>query len=57
MDFDASGFGAVFASFAAGFALCYFVLSKAGKLVKKAPKDAPQAPPNSGPRGSGNQIP
>lgn len=52
-----NGFGVFLASFAAGVAFCYFALSKLGKLAKKAPKDAPKAPPGSGPRGSGNPEP
>lgn len=49
MECDSNGFGVFLASFAAGAVLCYFALLKAGKLAKKAPKDAPPpAPP--GPR-------
>jgi len=52
-----NGFGIFLASFAAGAVACYFALLGLGKFAKKAPKEAPQAPANSGPRGSGNPIP
>lgn len=57
LECDQNGFGVFLASFAAGAVACYFLLLKLGKLVKKAPKDAPKVPPGSGPRGDGSQIP
>lgn len=57
LECDQNGLGIFLAGFSAGSVFCYFLLLKLGKLAKKAPKDAPKAPPGSGPRGDGTQIP